>query len=130
LELHAARHANPSEEERRWRREHLERIRPLASAWHQSAEGRQWHSALGRLSWADRGSRAFVCEHCGARFESYALHGKTRFCSNACRAAARRAAGADNEERICGHCGKSFTVNRYSKARACSRSCAYRLRGK
>lgn len=100
--------------------EHLEQIRPLAAAWHSSPEGLKWHSEHGKKSWEGREPKPAVCEQCGRVFESL-MPG--RFCSNACKSAWRRDSGLDNEERACELCGSPFTVNRYSRARFCSRSC-------
>lgn len=104
-------------------REHVERIRPLASAWHGSAEGRAWHVQHGKQVWANREPSEATCEHCGELYEKIQTG---MYCSNKCKSAARRASGVDNETRTCRACGAEFTVNRYYKTQACSRSCAAR----
>ncbi len=108
-------------------REQWERVRVAAANWHGSDEGRAWHSELGKRSWEGREARVFTCEQCGEAFTSRKAH-EVRFCSPKCRSAARRAAGADNEDRPCAWCAGIFTANRYSKARYCSRACAGRAR--
>lgn len=113
--------------------QHLAEIRPLASEWHGSAEGSEWHRQHGHSTWAARLAKApkvGVCEYgkCGAEFETYSIHGNDRFCSNKCRSAWRRQAGIDDEDRICHHCGQTFSINKYSKAAHCSKSCAKRCR--
>lgn len=102
---------------------HLARIRPAAAAWHSSPEGLAWHVEHGAASWVDRETRGYLCERCGAPYESRSINGRERFCSNRCRAAARRASGADDEDRACVQCGTSFRINRYAKSKTCSRSC-------
>ena len=107
---------------------HLESIRPLAADWHRSEEGRAWHSEHGRRTWEGRQARALVCEQCGKEFQTRDKSKTPRFCSNSCKAAWRRESGLDDEDRACPACGATFRVNRYSKTRACSRSCGSALR--
>lgn len=99
---------------------------PKAAEWHKSEEGRAWHREYSFPVWA-REETEHICEFCGKPFMS-ADHGNNRFCSNNCKAAARRKSGADNETRKCAFCGKEFTVNKYAVTKCCSRSCARRLR--
>lgn len=102
---------------------HLDSIREKAAEWHRSEEGRAWHREHGKRTWEGREPMDRTCEHCGAAYETLD-RGLSRFCSNACKSAARRASGVDNEERTCEECGGTFTVNRYRKTRFCSRSCS------
>jgi hypothetical protein len=104
-------------------RARLDTIRPLAAAWHRSAAGRQWHREHGQRRCATRAPRAYACAHCGKAARSSSF-GKALFCSNACRAAARRRSGKDHVRRTCLHCGQAFTVDRYQGTQTCSRSCA------
>jgi len=108
---------------RDWLKERMDIIRPMASNWHSSDEGKEWHQLIGALSWDGKEFVTYVCEYCGQSFKSRAIHGNVRFCSPKCRAANRRKAGSDNEERHCETCNKSFIVNRYSKQRFCSLNC-------
>lgn len=109
-------------------REHLERIRPLTVEWHRSEAGRQWHREHGARTWDGKEPHAAICEHCGAEFATRATHGNGRFCSNNCKTKWRKASGVDDVERQCAACGSTFTVNRYSATKCCSRSCAWTLR--
>jgi hypothetical protein len=111
-----------------WARTNLAKTaRPKASEWHKSVEGREWHKKQFEKSRSKIFiERDFICENCGKPFKS--TQTESRFCSNSCKSAWRRKAGLDNEKRICASCGKSFTVNKYSKAECCSRSCSMRLR--
>lgn len=68
-----------------------------------------------------RGPRSAVCEFCGNQYQ--ASRAGTQFCSKACKAAHRRAVGADNVERICHQCGTTFTSNRYDTTLHCSKRC-------
>lgn len=106
-------------------RRHMDDIRHLSAAWHRSAEGRAWHAEHGRESWVDRQPGRRACDHCAAEYDYFTF---SRFCSNRCKAAARRASGVDDEVRVCEACSAEFTVNRYSRQRACSRACAWDLR--
>ncbi|WP_443050569.1 HNH endonuclease signature motif containing protein [Streptomyces sp. H27-D2] len=104
----------------------LERIRPLASAWHRSEAGREWHSEHGRKVWASLAPLPHTCEQCSERYETRSRRGGERFCSGACRAAWRRASGVDDEDRSCERCGASFRVNKYHRTRFCGKSCSRR----
>jgi hypothetical protein len=97
-----------------------------AAAWHGSPDGLAWHAEQGRRSWEGRESKTYKCEHCGEAYESL-KPSRNRFCSNNCRAAARKASGVDDVKRACVICGESFTVNRYAKKATCSRSCGAKL---
>ncbi|MGH2514211.1 MAG: HNH endonuclease [Ktedonobacterales bacterium] len=113
-------------EERAKRREWFHRIRPKASNWHRSADGREWHSVLGKLFWEGRKERLLLCDYCGREYQSRAASKHSKFCSNKCRSAFRRASGRDNTIITCAECGAEFERNRYAKALFCSRSCATR----
>ena len=105
----------------------IELARPAAAAWHRSEAGRE----LGRRNahyLHDHEARRLICEHCGREYETRSLSADARFCSNACKSAARRKAGLDNETRVCPVCGKTFEVNRYDKTECCSRKCAWQAR--
>lgn len=102
---------------------HLAEIRPLATEWHRSTEGRAWHREHGREVAANMPMKPGVCDQCGKAFLSKV---PMRFCSNACKSAWRRTAGLDDVARACERCGAAFTTNRYSRVRFCSRSCASR----
>lgn len=106
--------------------DHLDTIRPKAIEWHRSDEGRAWHREHGARTWHHREVHARTCEHCGEAYETRSAHGHERFCSDRCRAAARRASGVDDVERACECCGSAFMVNRYESKRFCGRSCAVR----
>lgn len=102
----------------------LDRVRPLAAAWHSSPEGVAWHrehaakSGFGKVE-----PRPAVCEQCGADYLNQRA-GESRFCSNNCKSAWRRASGVDDVERECAGCRVIFIVNRYVKKTHCTRICA------
>lgn len=104
-----------------------ENVRPLASKWHGSDDGIQWHKehycrTLGE-KWDDKIIRN--CDVCGKPYETPVLtRGHSRFCSNNCKSAWRRKQGLDLEERICVICGKPFMTNKYLKAKTCSKECS------
>lgn len=122
---HLSTHASTEEAKERSRK-HLDEVRYLAAAWHQSPEGRAMASVWMKEAAKRVQSVGRVCSHCGKQFSTKARHAK--FCSNVCKSAARRASGVDNETRICVVCKKEFTVNRYEDARCCSGKCAWKLR--
>lgn len=99
--------------------------RPKASEWHRSEEGREWHKKLYEETKEKLHEKTeLTCEQCGDTFEGIK---RSRFCSNKCKAKWRRDSGIDDEVRNCEYCGKEFTVNKYSKAKCCSRTCSNRL---
>jgi hypothetical protein len=130
LSLHASKSAA-----RQRAREWVDAIRPLASAWHKSEEGRAWHrehaKRIGFAQYRHEGPSftigKHICEQCGEEYEAADVW-QNRFCSNKCKSAYRRASGVDNEERICPICGKTFTANKYARTRTCSSSCGFRSR--
>lgn len=112
-----------SEERKEQARKNLiENAIPKASEWHKSKEGREWHKQHGKDAWEKRESFIKICENCGKEYKTRHL-GNSKYCSNACKASARRKSGVDNETRKCEWCGREFTVNKYSKSTTCSASC-------
>jgi HNH endonuclease len=77
-----------------------------------------------RLHRATEPHRPVICGRCGKEFGNPWPYKPAIYCSNACRAAARRASGVDDIERRCERCGTSFWVNRYKKQRFCSLQCS------
>lgn len=102
---------------------------PAASAWHGSQEGLAWHREHAKRSIHAAPPKRFECFHCQAPFESIA-NGQNKFCSNACKAANRRASAVDHVARQCECCGQSYSRDRYAISRTCSRSCTNRLRAR
>ena len=92
--------------------------------WHASPAGRAWHLENYQKNAHHLHKRGtFTCIQCGTVYEGQ-VNSKNAYCSPKCNAAHRRASGVDNQERMCARCGAGFMVNRYSKQRHCSRSCA------
>ena len=104
----------------------LDRIRPLASAWHRSDEGREWHRQHGKDAWKSRQPAERTCDECGNVFMSITLRQNNRFCSNKCKSKWRRDSGLDDIVRTCIQCGKPFKANKYSRTNHCSLSCRAR----
>lgn len=66
-----------------------------------------------------------ICEYCGAEYETKGVNrNRSKFCSNKCKSAYRRATGVDKIEKICAFCGNSFETDKYSNAIYCSPRCA------
>lgn len=101
----------------------IKHAQPFAAEWHGSKAGREWHRKHGQRVWQDRKPAAKICDHCGVAFETMSTHGRTRFCSNNCRAAARRAHHTDHEVRQCVGCGQPFSCNKYMPTQYCSGGC-------
>lgn len=106
-------------------RAHAEKAREAAKEWHASEEGREWHRSHAKDVWKNAEGKQKDCEQCGQEFTHFTA---ARFCSNACKAQHRRESGVDDEERICEACQQSFTANKYSDTKSCSRRCAGALR--
>lgn len=110
-------------------RENIKQAIKAAPEWHRSEEGRKWHSQHGKEVWENKKPFTFTCDNCGKVFEQMASTTKgNHFCSNNCKAAARRKSGVDNETRRCDYCGGEFVVNKYSKQKCCSKECAVKRR--
>lgn len=107
----------------------LDEIRPLASKWHGSKEGREWHKEHAIEVAANVKPKLFDCPNCGKEFWNKP-QGPVTFCSNNCKSANRRKLGIDDVVSICTSCGADFKHNKYSKTESCSRSCRNRLRSR
>ena len=93
-----------------------------ARKWHSSEAGHEWHKEhYERMKDALKVEHSFICAFCGKDFKS--TNTKSRFCCNACKAAARRASGVDDEKRICIVCGKEFMTSKYLGVKTCSTKC-------
>lgn len=103
-----------------------EKAIPKAAEWHKSEIGRAWHRENAFPVW-EMEETEHICECCGKKYMTRDT-GHNKFCSNNCKAAARRKSGIDDETRKCAFCGKEFVVNKYAVTKCCSRSCARRLR--
>lgn len=99
-------------------RENIKKAAPFAAQWHGSQAGRKWHSdhATGRK--AQREGK--TCQYCGKLFQGTKTQ---KYCSNACKSAARRAAGTDLEKRTCEQCGAQFMAVKYKSQKYCSSEC-------
>lgn len=129
IAAHNAYHVSTyTEEELASRREWFNRIRPAASNWHGSEEGRAWHRELGHMAWENVEYITAICANCNVEFQRSTLGTPKVYCSNKCKTAARYKSGVDNEQRNCAYCGNEFTANKYSPIRCCSHVCSQRLR--
>lgn len=120
---HAKVHSGPASEAQK---QHLEFIRPLAIEWHRSEAGRRWHSQHSIRIQANLKPKDMECQQCGNPYQS--VKPQSKFCSNKCKAASRRASGVDDIGRQCLWCGAQFMVNKYAKTAFCSNQCAQRHR--
>ncbi len=95
-----------------------DKARASAAEWHGSAEGLEWHRQQYEKHCRDAVNRRTPkkCEHCGIAYEGIK---RSKYHDLACKAAARRASGVDDEDRLCAVCGTTFTINRYRKTRTC-----------
>lgn len=124
--MHLSEHGKSHEE---YNKSHIEEIRALASEWHGSEVGRAWHKIHAVEMWEGIEPKKYICKVCGKEFESRMLDTeKIKFCSNKCKAAARRKSRVDSVESICDWCGKKYTKNRYSKGTTCSIECRAKKR--
>lgn len=112
-----------TKERKEWQRGFLEEIRPKASLWHKSPQGKEWHkkhaqkSGFGKFVYEDK-----ECLFCAVKFQP--KNSEQKFCSNKCKSAWRRKEKTDDVQYICAHCGKNFMANKYAKRIFCSKSCA------
>lgn len=105
-----------------------EKAVPKSKEWHSSAKGKAWHSEHAKEMYASLEKKEHVCQVCGKKYKAFPVGGKKKFCSNSCKATARRKSGVDNEKRICEYCGNQFITNKYSKSKTCSPKCASAIR--
>jgi hypothetical protein len=99
---------------------------PAATEWHKSEAGKEWHSNQFQRTLGTHLGKTVtkVCEMCGEEYETpYLKRGKSRFCSNKCKARFRKASGIDNITVNCVVCGKQFETDKYSRAKTCSPEC-------
>jgi hypothetical protein len=94
----------------------------LAKEWHKSKEGIEWHIEHGRKVFANRIARTLNCQVCNKSYQTK-NYTNSRFCSNNCKSAYRRASGLDNEKRICIICNSEFECNKYIKKSKCNSNC-------
>lgn len=110
-------------------RESIKQAIKAAPKWHRSEEGKKWHSQHSKEVWKNKKPHTVTCDNCGKVFEQMAGTTKgNHYCSNNCKAAARRKSGVDNELRLCAYCGAQFEVNKYSKQKCCSHECSVKRR--
>lgn len=107
-------------------RQHSEKIRPLASAWHSSEEGKKWHKNQGKQNWINRKFYEINCKQCGKQSKTNGPHKK--FCSNNCMSQWRRVQKIDHIEKICPICKKTYFSSKFSRSKTCSTSCGNRSR--
>lgn len=91
-------------------------VLPAAVAWHKSDDAKDWHKDhyedVTRAIWNE--PVKMVCQNCGKEYTTvHARASCSSFCSNKCKAAARRKSGVDNIEKICTKCGKTYIANKY-----------------
>jgi len=126
---HASEHEDMySEEYKQFRRQHLEKIRPLTVAWHGSEEGLAWHKKHGRESYKTRVPVDRVCIQCGKNYQSMARRDTDRFCSRPCISRHNEATKRYYEFRECAACGAPFQAKKGKKQQSCSRKCGWVLR--
>ena len=102
---------------------HMANIRPKASEWHRSEEGRAWHRehavrVAEGLAVVDQN-----CVRCGKPYQVKVGKRKVGYCTPYCQTAARKERGDDDETRTCTVCGTDFTIDRYSRTKTCGRAC-------
>lgn len=112
---------------------HLARIRPLATAWKRSQEGRKYYSEQSKKLWESRARKPYICQHCGKPFQTRQIR-VVKYCSSLCgyhgRANEARALRATFHG-ICVVCGCAFTalkpIGQPRLRTTCSRSCHSKL---
>ena len=117
---HKKRHAEemPEELKQKYRDNLKYKVRPKASEWHKSKEGREWHKKQYDISLGMLKPKKFICEYCGKEYETLDK-GINKFCSSKCKSANRRKSGIDDIERICIKCNKIFRTNKYGTTKYC-----------
>lgn len=119
---HLSYHANEESNLESCRRNMNEVVRPAAIAWHKSEDAKGFHEShyqnVTKEIWMEPVTKK--CEFCGKEYTTNHAKAKTsKYCSNNCKAAARRKNGADKIEYTCPQCGKTYMKYKYSKAVLC-----------
>lgn len=117
LSLHAKENADLA-------RENMLNVAQLAAAqWHSSEEGKEYHSNHYEQYTREKWMKPIVkvCEICGKEYiTNQASAWKSKYCSNNCKATARRRSGTDKVPYTCPMCGKTYMKYKYSKATVCA----------
>ena len=102
----------------------LANIRPLATAWHKSEDGRRWHREHGGKAYSKTEPQMAICIWCGA--ECVRREDEKRFCSRKCIELYNWKMGTYHESVACTVCGKEYRRRKYSKkpSQSCSPKCA------
>jgi hypothetical protein len=111
-------------------RAQIERVRPLAAAWHSTPEGRESARRAAAISWEKRENATCVCKRpgCGNEFET-PYPDRAQYCSANCQRAVREKNHAFDVRVKCPECGIEFWQNKYKHTPVtCSRICGQKLR--
>lgn len=108
----------------------LVKAQKKAKEWHASTEGREWHRQHAYKTIQGE-PRQIICIECGTEATVTSLR-EAKFCSKKCKDRFNmRKYRKDRryfEKRECVICNKEYHINRFSKTRTCSFSCAALLR--
>lgn len=113
---HASQHTD-------YAREHmLNEVLPKAVEWHKSEASKDFHvmqyENVTKDIWMAPVTK--TCEVCGKEYTvNHASAKKSKYCSNNCKATARRRRGDDKIPFTCPICGKAYMKYKYSKATKC-----------
>lgn len=103
-------------------------VRHKSVNWHGSEEGRAWHKKHGEEMWASRSATKKTCAYCGKEYETTSTHGRSKFCSNACKTRSRysnKDIDGNLKTCVCGWCGREYQVYKYeNRQKYCSLSCS------
>lgn len=129
---HAQRHVGGAHSE--WSRQHINEVRALASEWHGSPAGIEWHREHGKRTWANREPEPNgECANCQTPLLTYFADKKSRggkrYCSRKCHRAVADAQKRYTIEVICPVCTSPFKARKWGKRpETCSRLCGASLR--
>lgn len=107
--------------------DHLERIRPMAAAWHASPEGREWHANNAKTSILKRFKPTkCICIFCDKEFFAKSTSG-AKYCSHVCsiKVSYRKTHPLCGPGDVsCAQCGKQFLARFRTRSKYCSISCS------
>jgi hypothetical protein len=112
------------------RRAHLDKIRPLANAWHSTPEGLEWHRQHGNPNLNNRPETTQTCNRpgCGNDYTTTQPE-QARYCSANCSRMVREKEHAYDIRVNCPACGIEFWQNKYKHTpTTCSRICGQKMR--
>lgn len=110
--------------------DNLDKVRHLTKEWHRSEVGKSWHQSHAlKHKFGKWEPTKEVCILCSKTYFT-SKKSNLKYCSNKCKAKARRDSKVDNVLKQCKVCQIEFATSKYSKVTHCGKKCAAMGRNK